>query len=60
MNRIEKLLEAINETLDELQAHPMFIGYDASEDEIDSEGGDAAFITVIAQRLNNALSKARR
>ena len=53
----DRLREAIGLTLDELQEHPMFMGYEASEDEIDSEGGDAAFVTVIGIRLNEALAE---
>ena len=52
----ERMEAALLLTLEEAQQHPLCMEIDATDAEINREGGDAAFVTVIAQRCHSALA----
>jgi len=56
---VGKAIELIEEALSSAIEHPAFLGFRAdgiTDDDIESEGGDAAFVTAdIAWRLYDAL-----
>ena len=52
---IDGLLDDLQYILDQCEAHPMYLGADATEEEICDEGGDAATITDLAHRAGAAI-----
>lgn len=56
-DEIERLRDALSNIREQCERHPLFMGNDASIDEILAVGGDAAMITEIAQCARQALGK---
>jgi hypothetical protein len=50
------LIDAMKNIRDSPEAHPCFMGYETPDDDVNTEGGDAAFVTLdIARVANDAL-----
>lgn len=49
------VIDALRDCADDAEQHPLYLGDDADSMRIDGVGGDAALVTVIAQRCRNAL-----
>lgn len=55
----ERMGATLRLTLEEAKQHPLCMDIAATDEEINREGGDAAFVTVIAQRCHAALTTAQ-
>ena len=53
--KISSMEAALKYIAEAAEKHPKFLGIDADIDALESEGGDAAFVTDIAQCARNAL-----
>lgn len=49
------VVDALRDCAEDAEQHPLYLGDDADSMRIEDVGGDAALITVIAQRCRNAL-----
>jgi len=58
--QLERAREALLQIADDTAQHPMFLGADATDEEMEDVGGDAATITywhqIAAQGLKESLS----
>ena len=55
--KLERAREALQQISDDTAQHPMFLGADATDEEMEVEGGDAASITYWHQIAAKALKE---